>query len=55
MSRDRDVVAVEPSEVMVALRPPGAAAVVRAQAEDLPFGDASVNATMAVHPTTPSS
>ena len=45
---DREVVAVEPSEVMIAQRPPGAAPVVRAVAEDLPFADASFDAVMAV-------
>lgn len=34
---DRKVVAVEPSEVMIARRPPGSAPVVRAHAEALPF------------------
>ena len=34
---DLDVVAVEPSEVMIAQRPEGAAPVVRAVAEELPF------------------
>jgi hypothetical protein len=37
--RDRPVVAVEPSAVMLAQRPPGAAPAVRALAEALPFGD----------------
>jgi SAM-dependent methyltransferase len=46
--RDRDVTAVEPSEVMIAQRPPGAAPVVRASAEALPFEDGSFDATMAV-------
>jgi SAM-dependent methyltransferase len=46
--RDRDVVAVEPSAVMRAQRPPGAARAVDASAEALPFADASVDATMAV-------
>jgi SAM-dependent methyltransferase len=45
---DREVVAVEPSEVMIAQRPPGAAPVVRAHAEKLPFGDASFDAAMVV-------
>ena len=45
---DREVVAVEPSEVMIAQRPPGAAPCVRAAAEELPFEDASFDAAMAV-------
>src|SRR5207302_3366753 len=36
---ERDVVAVEPSAVMVAQRPAGAAPVVRADAGELPFPD----------------
>ncbi len=45
---DRDVTAVEPSAVMVAQRPPGAAPAVQASAEALPFADASFDAAMAV-------
>ena len=45
---DRDVVAVEPSETMIVQRPPGAAPVVRAYAEDLPFGDGAFDAAMVV-------
>jgi SAM-dependent methyltransferase len=45
---DRDVTAVEPSAVMIAQRPPGAAPVVQASAEALPFADASFDAAMAV-------
>lgn len=45
---DLDVVAVEPSEVMIAQRPVGAAPVVRAVAEELPFEDDSFDAAMAV-------
>jgi len=45
---DREVVAVEPSEVMIAQRPAGAAPVVRAVAEELPFEDDSFDAAMAV-------
>ena len=45
---DLDVVAVEPSEVMIAQRPEGAAPVVRAHAERLPFGDDSFDAAMGV-------
>ncbi len=46
--RDRPVVAVEPSAVMVGQRPPGAAPAVRARAEALPFGDGTFGAAMAV-------
>jgi len=46
--RDREVTAVEPSEMMIAQRPPGAAPVVRATAEALPFEDDSFDAAMAV-------
>jgi SAM-dependent methyltransferase len=42
------VIAVEPSEVMVAQRPDGAAPVVRAFAEQLPFDDGAFDAAMAV-------
>jgi SAM-dependent methyltransferase len=45
---DLDVVAVEPSEVMRAQRPPHAAPCVAAQAEDLPFADAQFDAALAV-------
>jgi SAM-dependent methyltransferase len=45
---DRAVVAVEPSEVMIGQRPVGSAPVVRAVAEDLPFGDRSFDAGLAV-------
>jgi SAM-dependent methyltransferase len=45
---DREVVALEPSPVMIAQRPPGAAAVVQGRAEELPFGDGSFDAAMAV-------
>lgn len=45
---DREVTAVEPSAVMIAQRPPGAAPVVQASAEALPFEDASFDAAMAV-------
>ena len=43
-----EVVAVEPSEVMIAQRPAGAAPVVRAVAEALPFADDSFDAGMAL-------
>jgi len=45
---DRHVVAVEPSPTMIAQRPEGAAPVVRAAAERLPFPDDSFDAAMAV-------
>jgi SAM-dependent methyltransferase len=45
---DREVTAVEPSAVMIAQRPPGAAPAVQASAEALPFDDASFDAAMAV-------
>ena len=45
---DRDVVAVEPSAVMIAQRPVGAARVVQAEAESLPFPDDSFDAAMAI-------
>ena len=44
----RDVTAVEPSAVMRAQRPAGAAPCVAAVAESLPFGDQSFDAAMAV-------
>ena len=45
---DRSVIAVEPSATMVAQRPPGAAPVVRAYAEALPFAAGTFDATLAV-------
>jgi SAM-dependent methyltransferase len=45
---DRDVTAVEPSAVMRAQRPPGAAPCVAATAESLPFEDKSFDAAMAL-------
>jgi SAM-dependent methyltransferase len=42
------VTAVEPSEVMRAQRPPGAAPAIDASAEALPFADGSFDAAMAV-------
>ncbi len=45
---DRQVTAVEPSRVMIEQRPPGAAPVVQASAEDLPFEDDSFDAAMAM-------
>jgi SAM-dependent methyltransferase len=46
--RDRQVTAVEPSDVMIAQRPPGSAPVVRAAAEALPFPDKSFDAALAL-------
>jgi SAM-dependent methyltransferase len=46
--RDREVVAVEPSAVMLAQRPPGAAPAVQASAERLPFADDAFDAALAV-------
>lgn len=45
---DREVTAVEPSAVMIEQRPAGAALVVQARAEELPFADDSFDAAMAV-------
>jgi SAM-dependent methyltransferase len=45
---DREVVAVEPSPVMIAQRPSGSAPVIRAEAERLPFADGAFDAAMAV-------
>jgi SAM-dependent methyltransferase len=45
---DREVVALEPSPVMSAQRPPDAAPVVEGRAEALPFEDSSFDAVMAV-------
>ncbi|MGH2974434.1 MAG: class I SAM-dependent methyltransferase [Solirubrobacterales bacterium] len=45
---DREVTAVEPSAEMIAQRPAGAAPVVQASAESLPFGDDSFDAALAV-------
>jgi SAM-dependent methyltransferase len=45
---DRDVTAVEPSEVMLAQRGPEAAPAVHASAEALPFEDGAFDAAMAV-------
>jgi len=45
---DRSVIAVEPSRVMLAGRPPGAAPAVQAVAEALPFPDDSFDAAMAI-------
>jgi SAM-dependent methyltransferase len=45
---DREVTAVEPSRLMISQRPAGAAPVVEASAEDLPFDDDSFDAAMAM-------
>ncbi len=45
---DREVIAVEPSPVMIAQRPPGAAPAIQGVAEALPLADKSVDATMGV-------
>lgn len=45
---DRQVIAVEPSEVMVAQRPRGAAPAIRARAEALPFPAQAFDAVMGV-------
>lgn len=46
--RDRDVVAVEPSALMIAQRRPDAAPVVQARAESLPFDNGAFDASLAV-------
>jgi SAM-dependent methyltransferase len=46
--RDRDVLAIEPSEVMLAQRPPGAARALSGSADALPLGDGAVDAAMSV-------
>jgi SAM-dependent methyltransferase len=46
--KGREVTAVEPSAEMIGQRLPGAAPVVQASAEDLPFADLSFDASMAV-------
>src|SRR4051795_5239893 len=46
--RDRHVVAVEPSDVMAAQRPPGLAPALRATAGALPLRDGAVDAAMAI-------
>lgn len=45
---DREVLALEPSEVMIAQRPEGAAPVIRGVAEKIPLRDDSVDAAMAI-------
>jgi len=46
--RDREVIAVEPSEVMIAQRPADAVPAIAGFAESLPLADKSVDATMGV-------
>ncbi|MFT3878761.1 MAG: class I SAM-dependent methyltransferase [Gemmatales bacterium] len=46
--RDRYVIAIEPSDVMAAQRPPELAPAIRAAAGDLPLRDKSVDAAMAI-------
>jgi methyltransferase family protein len=46
--RDRHVVAIEPSDVMAAQRPPGLAPAICAFASHLPLRDGSVDAAMAI-------
>ena len=45
---DRDVTAVEPSALMISQRPAGAAPVVQASAEALPFADGTFDVALAV-------
>jgi SAM-dependent methyltransferase len=45
---DRHVIAIEPSDVMAAQRPPGLVPAIRAFAGELPLRDASVDAAMSV-------
>jgi SAM-dependent methyltransferase len=46
--RDREVIALEPSEVMIAQRPNDAAPVIHASVEAIPLGDNSFDAAMTV-------
>jgi len=46
--RDRETIAVEPSPVMIAQRPPDLARAIQGVAEQLPLDDDSVDATMGV-------
>ena len=48
----RQVTAVEPSEVMIAQRPAGAAPAIQATAEDLPFADDSFEPRWRSSPST---
>ena len=45
---DRHVIAIEPSDVMAAQRPPERVPAIRAAADDLPLCDGSVDAAMAI-------
>lgn len=45
---DRTVIAVEPSREMIRMRGPAAAEAIQARAENLPFGDARFDASMAI-------
>lgn len=46
--RDREIVAIEPSLVMIAQRPAGSAPAIQSVAESLPLADKSVDAAMGV-------
>ena len=46
--RDREVIAIEPSPLMIAKRPAGAAPAIEGVAEALPLDDQSVDAAMAI-------
>jgi SAM-dependent methyltransferase len=46
--KDRDLIAVEPSETMIRQRPPDAAPAIRASAMSLPFRDNSFDAALAL-------
>jgi ubiquinone/menaquinone biosynthesis C-methylase UbiE len=46
--RDRELIAVEPSALMIAKRPPGSAPAIEGVAEALPLGDDSLDAAMGV-------
>src|SRR5947199_7553307 len=46
--RDREVIAVEPSSLMIAKRPVGTAPALQGLAEALPLDDKSVDAAMAI-------
>jgi len=45
---DRDVIAIEPSDVMIAQRPADAAPAIKAAAEALPLADGDIDAALAV-------
>jgi SAM-dependent methyltransferase len=46
--RDREVIAIEPSRIMIAQRPRRAPPAIRATAQALPLGDGAVDAAMAI-------